>query len=370
MRESVRHPHTSKARGSFLHYPSGFGSIAKPFRARPVVAVRKSRCPVAGALAALASELAEWKPTWWRAAFDVPMALLRVFVKGSWTLIPSPFASTRLSFRRASRLPKKLVFDLLASSRSISSTTQPDYPRLDSICSDMGLWLIADGAQSFGASVGDRRVGKLAIMTTTSFFPAKPLGCYVDGGAIFTSDAELATKIRSIHQHGKGENRYDHVSRGINSRLDTIQAAILIEKLDIFPDELERRQRVAARYEHFLQGIVHTPRQPAPESGLHHAWATYTIRLKNRVALQKHLRELGIESTVHYPLPVHKLEPYQDCPTMEGGCPISEQATSDVLSIPFHPYLDENTQWEICSAVRQFVAGKLPGQQIDSPLLN
>ena len=240
-----------------------------------------------------------------------------------------------------------------------------DYPRLDSICSDMGLWLIADGAQSFGASVGDRRVGNLAIMTTMSFFPAKPLGCYGDGGAIFTSDAELATKIRSIHQHGEGENRYDHVRRGINSRLDTIQAAILIEKLDIFPDELERRQRVAARYEHFLQGIVHTPRQPAPESGLHHAWATYTIRLKNRVALQKHLRELGIESTVHYLLPVHKLEPYQDCPTMEGGCPISEQATSDVLSIPFHPYLDENTQWEICSAVRRS-ANRFPPPELKS----
>lgn len=236
-----------------------------------------------------------------------------------------------------------------------------DYPRLDSICSDMGLWLIADGAQSFGASVADRRVGTLASMTTTSFFPAKPLGCYGDGGAVFTSDAKLAAKLRSIHQHGKGDSRYDHVNRGVNSRLDTLQAAILLEKLEIFPEELEQRQLVAARYAYFLKGVVETPQQPHPETKMHHAWATYTIRLENRAALQKHLRKHGIESTVHYPLPVHKLEPYQEFPTIEGGCPIAEQATSDVLSIPFHPYLDENTQWEIANAIRQFVADRPTG---------
>lgn len=233
-----------------------------------------------------------------------------------------------------------------------------DYPRLHSLCTELGLWMIADGAQSFGAMVGDQRVGTLASMTTTSFFPAKPLGCYGDGGAVFTSDPELAAKLRSIHQHGKGENRYDHVRRGVNSRLDTLQAAILIEKLDIFPEELKSRQLVAARYAHFLKGIVETPHQPGPETKLHHAWATYTIRLEGRLALQKHLRKLGIESTVHYPLPVHKLEPYQEYPTIEGGCPIAEQATSDVLSIPFHPYLDEHSQWEVSNAVRQFVANR------------
>lgn len=234
-----------------------------------------------------------------------------------------------------------------------------DYARLDPICADLGLWLIADGAQSFGARVGDRRVGNLACMTTTSFFPAKPLGCYGDGGAVFTSDAKLAAKLRSIHQHGKGESRYEHINRGVNSRLDTLQAAILLEKLDIFPQELEQRQQVAARYATFLKGIVHTPQPPHPESGLYHAWATYTIRVDDRTGLQRYLRERGIESTVHYPLPVHKLEPYKEFPTMEGGCPVAEQATSEVLSIPFHPYLDENTQWEISSAVRQFVAGGL-----------
>lgn len=234
-----------------------------------------------------------------------------------------------------------------------------DYPRLDSICSDMGLWLIADGAQSFGASVADRRVGTLASMTTTSFFPAKPLGCYGDGGAVFTSDAELAAKLRSIHQHGKGENRYDHVRRGVNSRLDTLQAAILLDKLEIFPEELEQRQRIAARYASFLKGVVQTPHQPLPETKLHHAWATYTIRLENRDALQEHLKSLGIQSTIHYPKPVHKLAPYEECPTIEGGCPIAEQATSEVLSLPFHPYLDETSQRQICNAVRQFVEDRL-----------
>lgn len=230
-----------------------------------------------------------------------------------------------------------------------------DYPRLHSISSAMGLWLIADGAQSFGASVADHRVGTLASMTTTSFFPAKPLGCYGDGGAVFTSDAELAAKLRSIHQHGKGESRYDHVRRGVNSRLDTLQAAILLDKLDIFPEELEQRQQIAARYACFLKGVVQTPHPPPPESKIHHAWATYTIRLENRDALQQHLKSLGIQSTIHYPKPVHQLAPYQDCPTIEGGCPIAEQATSEVLSLPFHPYLDEDTQWQISNAVRQFV---------------
>ncbi|KFY46890.1 hypothetical protein V495_02196 [Pseudogymnoascus sp. VKM F-4514 (FW-929)] len=234
-----------------------------------------------------------------------------------------------------------------------------DYTRLDSICADLGLWLIDDGAQSFGGSVAGRRVGTLACMTTTSFFPAKPLGCYGDGGAVFTSDAELAAKLRSIHQHGQGANRYDHVRRGLNSRLDTIQAAILLEKLEIFPEELEQRQLIAARYARLLKGVVQTPHQPHPETKIHHAWATYTIRLENRDALQAHLKSLGIQSTIHYPKPVHKLAPYEEYPTIEGGCPIAEQATSEVLSLPFHPYLDEESQMQICNAVRQFVVGRL-----------
>ncbi|KAI4641252.1 hypothetical protein J4E93_008131 [Alternaria ventricosa] len=233
-----------------------------------------------------------------------------------------------------------------------------DYTRLHSISSDLGLWLIADGAQSFGASVAGKRVGSLACMTTTSFFPAKPLGGYGDGGAIFTSDAELAAKLRSIHQHGQGDHRYHCVRLGMNSRLDTIQAAILLEKLEVFPKELENRQIVAARYASFLKGIVRTPHPPPPETNVCHAWATYTIRLKNRAALQEHLKSVGIDSIPHYPDPLHKLAPYEKYPTIEGGCPVAEEATSEVLSIPFHPYLDENTQWLVSHAVRQFVASQ------------
>ena len=223
-----------------------------------------------------------------------------------------------------------------------------DYDAIHEVAETHGLWVIADAAQSFGADWRGRKVGTLAKLTTTSFFPAKPLGCYGDGGAVLTDDPELAAVIRSLRVHGQGEDKYDNVRIGMNARLDTVQAAILLTKLEIFADEIEARWRAAARYDALLGGLVATPflREDASST-----WAQYTIRSPDRDALRKQLATGGIPTAVYYPRPLHRQTAYRDFPVADGGCPIAERIATEVVSLPMHPYLNEAIQEKIAAAV-------------------
>jgi dTDP-4-amino-4,6-dideoxygalactose transaminase len=225
-----------------------------------------------------------------------------------------------------------------------------DYPAIRACADRHGLLLLADGAQSFGATLHGKPVGALADVTATSFYPAKPLGCYGDGGAMFTDDDALATLLRSLRVHGAGKAPYDNVRIGINGRMDTIQAAILREKLTIFPDELVARQRVADAYNEGLAGAVIIPRLNA---GATSAWAQYTIRTDKRDALAAGLKEAGVPTAIHYPLPLSQQAGYRHYPSAPGGTAVSEQLAQTVLSLPMHPYLEAPVQQRIVDAVRK-----------------
>jgi dTDP-4-amino-4,6-dideoxygalactose transaminase len=231
-----------------------------------------------------------------------------------------------------------------------------DYGRITSIAEAEGLFVLDDAAQSFGATYKNRRIGALAPATATSFFPAKPLGCYGDGGAVLTDDAELAQVMRSVRVHGEGRDKYDCVRIGLNGRLDTIQAAVLLEKLKIFPEEIVARERVARRYSAGLADVAVVPKL-AP--GTTSVWAQYTIRLAPgaRDAFAATLKTQGIPTAIYYPIPLHRQEPYQRFPVAEGGAPVSERLAEEVISLPMHGYLDETTQDRIIDAVRQALAG-------------
>ena len=226
-----------------------------------------------------------------------------------------------------------------------------DYDALRTIATKHELWLMADAAQSFGASLNGRRVGTLADITTTSFFPSKPLGCYGDGGAVLTDDAEIAAVLRSLRQHGQGENRFDNVRVGLNSRLDTLQAAVLLCKLEVLADEIIARQHVASCYNNLLHGME-ILRLPVQTQGVVSAWASYTLRTPERQVLQDRLRAQGIASAIYYPQPMHKQVAYQAFPVANGSCPVAERACVEVFSIPMHPYLDIHTIERIAAAIR------------------
>jgi dTDP-4-amino-4,6-dideoxygalactose transaminase len=226
-----------------------------------------------------------------------------------------------------------------------------DYDAIEPIARDNDLFLICDAAQGFGGVYKGRKVGAIGQATTTSFFPAKPLGCYGDGGAVFTDDEELAAVLESLRTHGKGTDKYDNVRVGLNSRLDTLQAAILIEKLAIFAQEIEARNRVAARYEAALGSYVRTPSVP---DGLASVWAQYTIRTPAAVrdALAAHLKRRGVPTAIYYPQPLHSQTAYCAYPRAEGGAlPIAEAIAREVLSLPMHPYLEESEQDLVIAAV-------------------
>lgn len=227
-----------------------------------------------------------------------------------------------------------------------------DYTALAPIAEAHGLAVIADAAQSCGALRGGERTGNHANLTTFSFFPAKPLGCYGDGGAVGTNDDRLADMLRSLRVHGKGADKYDNVRIGLNSRLDSIQAAILIEKLKIFPDEIEARQRVADRYGAALGNLVTVP---AVDANARSVWAQYTIQLDGRDRVQAALKDKGVPSQVYYPRPLHLQPPYSGYPVAPGGLPVTEQLAGRVLSLPMHPYLDAPTQDRIVEALRDAV---------------
>jgi UDP-2-acetamido-2-deoxy-ribo-hexuluronate aminotransferase len=216
------------------------------------------------------------------------------------------------------------------------------------------LFVLDDAAQAFGATYKGRRLGTFGHATATSFFPAKPLGCYGDGGAVFTDDDGYADLLRSLRMHGQGSDRYDNVRIGMASRLDTIQAAILSEKLKIFPDEIAARERIARRYSEALADVVTVPAVPA---GCASVWAQYSIRLRpgRRDAFAAALKAEGIPTAIYYPIPLHRQQAYKHYPVIDGGLPASEQLAAEVISLPMHAYLDEPTQGRIIDAVRRAV---------------
>ena len=227
-----------------------------------------------------------------------------------------------------------------------------DHDAIGAIAASEGLFVLDDAAQGFGASYKGRRIGTFGLATATSFFPAKPLGCFGDGGAIFTDDADLAAMLRSIRIHGQGSDKYDNVRVGLTARLDTMQAAILIEKLKIFEDEIAARNEVAERYARGLGNIVTVPRL-AP--GCTSVWAQYTIRLPegtDRDGFAAALKAQGIPTAIYYPKSMHQQTAYRDFPVADGGLPVSERLSEDVISLPMHAYLDAATQERVIQAVR------------------
>jgi dTDP-4-amino-4,6-dideoxygalactose transaminase len=218
-----------------------------------------------------------------------------------------------------------------------------DYDALEPICAAHGLWMLSDAAQSFGAVYKNRKIGTIGLATSTSFFPAKPLGCYGDGGAVFTEDAELAATMRSIRVHGEGADKYENVRIGLNARLDTIQAAVLLEKLKIFPDEIEKRNVIARRYNKLLQNFVQVPAVPDQSVCV---WAQYTIRITGgrRDSVAHKLRAEGIPTAIYYPKPLHHQTAYRQYPSAGGGLPVAERLSREVLSLPMHPYLAPELQ--------------------------
>lgn len=225
-----------------------------------------------------------------------------------------------------------------------------DYDRARDLANRHGLAFISDAAQGFGASFKGRRVGSgIADITTTSFFPAKPLGCYGDGGAVFTDDDRIADVIRSICLHGKGKEKYDVVRVGVNSRLDTLQAAILLPKLAAFGDELEKRHAVAQRYTERLKDHVATPQTAQGDERF--AWAQYTVKVADRDGVQARLKAAGVPSNVYYPRPMHLQSAYLEYGAGEGSLPVAEQLSQVVLSLPMHPYLSDEEVDQVSAAV-------------------
>ena len=254
------------------------------------------------------------------------------------------------SARKAGLKPKAVIpVDLFGQSA--------DHDAIAAIADEAGLFVLDDAAQGFGASYKGRRLGTFGLATATSFFPAKPLGCFGDGGAILTDDDELAASLRSIRVHGQGTDKYDNVRLGLTGRLDTMQAAILIEKLKIFDDEIASRNKVAERYARGLGNVVKAPRLA---KGCTSVWAQYTIRLprgSNRDAFAAALKAQGIPTAIYYPKSIHQQTAYRHYPVAEGGLPVSEALSADVISLPMHAYLDAATQDRIVAAVHGAMQG-------------
>jgi len=231
-----------------------------------------------------------------------------------------------------------------------------DHDAIAAIAAEHRLLVLDDAAQAFGASYRGRRLGTMATATATSFFPAKPLGCYGDGGAVFTDDDALAVRVKSIRLHGEGVDRSEAARIGITGRLDTIQAAVLIEKLKIFPDEIEARNRVAARYSAALADIAIVPHIGNQSTSV---WAQYTVRLKpgrrDRVAAA--LKTEGVPTAIYYSKPLHRQPAYRRFPIANGGVPVSDRLADEVLSLPMHAYLEPPVQDRIIDAVRRNLDG-------------
>lgn len=227
-----------------------------------------------------------------------------------------------------------------------------DHARIGAIAAEHGLIVIEDAAQSFGGDVGGVRAGALAPLAATSFFPAKPLGCYGDGGALFTNDDEVAEVLRSLRVHGKGQHKYDNVRLGLNSRLDTMQAAVLLAKLAVFPAEIDLRQNVAQRYGHLLAEPVQVPHVP---DGRRSAWAQYAVMVDDRDRMATELGRRGIPTAIYYPTPLHLQRALDYLGYRRGMLPVSEDLAGRVLCLPMHPYLTESQQDLVVAAVNDIV---------------
>jgi dTDP-4-amino-4,6-dideoxygalactose transaminase len=223
-----------------------------------------------------------------------------------------------------------------------------DYASILPIAEEEGLFVVSDAAQSLGGSLGEKPVGSFGLATATSFFPAKPLGCYGDGGAIFTDNDELAGAMRSIRVHGKGDHKYDNARVGLNARLDTIQAAVLLQKMTIFPDEIGRRQSVAEGYS---EGLSKSVVVPSVLAGATSAWAQYTIQISNRDKLSSELSDAGVPSAVYYPMPLNRQAAYKGCPVNSSGTPNADYLSQHVLSLPMHPYIATSTVERVVDCV-------------------
>jgi len=233
-----------------------------------------------------------------------------------------------------------IAVDLFGQPAEIDEITQ--------IAKNNNLRVLVDGAQSFGASSKGRPVGSLGDATTTSFFPAKPLGCYGDGGAVFTNDEKTAEIVRSLSLHGRGDHKYDHVRVGVNSRLDTIQAAILLEKMKIFPKELERKQWLADFYSQKLTDVISTPYILEHNTT---SWAQYTLMHKQRDKVVNRLSASSIPAAIYYPKALTQQPAYKQYPTLLKGTPVSEFLSQSVFSIPMHPYMSESDANHIISTL-------------------
>jgi len=216
-----------------------------------------------------------------------------------------------------------------------------DYERIGEIARRRGLLIIEDAAQAFGAEQNGRHACSLGDIGCASFYPSKPLGCYGDGGMVFTNDDEVEALVRSLRVHGEGADRYENVRIGICGRLDAIQAAVLLGKLPAFPSEVERRQEVAARYTERLRDVAVTP---VIRPGNRSVWAQYCIRIKNREAVRQRLQQAGVPTAVFYPRPLHLQKAFDYLGYKKGDFPVAEEISQDIVALPMHPYLDERTQ--------------------------
>ena len=231
-----------------------------------------------------------------------------------------------------------------------------DYQSIRQVAERHGLYLLEDGAQGFGGRIEGKEACTFGDISTTSFFPAKPVGCYGDGGAVFTDNDEWAALMESYHIHGKGSDRYDNVRIGMNSRLDSIQAAVLLVKLKAFKEyELVDINKVAARYTEKLKDVAKTPVVP---EGYYSSWAQYTIQVESkevRNGLQEALKAQGVPTAIYYPIPMHRQTAFNYLDINDNLCPVSDRLADTVISLPIHPYLSEEEQEKVCEAVMEFL---------------
>jgi dTDP-4-amino-4,6-dideoxygalactose transaminase len=226
-----------------------------------------------------------------------------------------------------------------------------DYDPIEAFCRENEIMLIADSAQGFGGTYKGRVAGSIGDFATTSFFPAKPLGCYGDGGAVMTPHDEYHEIMRSLHVHGKGTDKYDNVRIGVNSRLDTVQAAVLLQKIAVFAEEIEKRQHVAARYANGLGDVAVTPHVM---EGCVSTWAQYVLRVDadRRAGFIDALKAAGVPTAIYYPKPLHQQTAYRRFPVAGNGLPVSDRVCHEVVALPMHPYLKPATQDYIIEAAR------------------
>lgn len=226
-----------------------------------------------------------------------------------------------------------------------------DYDVIDNIAKENNLFLIEDAAQGLGGKYKNKMAGSFGDIGCTSFFPAKPLGCYGDGGAVFTNDDTLANKLRSIRVHGMGKDRYDNVRIGLNARMDTLQAAVLLSKLNLFPSELQKRQYVADRYSAHLSKFTPQLLVPKVPENFTSAWAQYSLLSDKRKQIRDALGQKGFPTAVYYPHPLHLQSAFASLGYKEGDMPESERISSQIFSLPMHPYLEDHVVDKICDVI-------------------